>query len=82
MADIDHNTENLTLRLLREMREEQKQTRRETQRIAENMSGLARLISQLREELTTTLRIEIDGSLAHFETRVEQLIAREIAERN
>ena len=77
------DTENHTLKVLRQLRREQADTasslarliRNSEERLAHQISTteerLNRQMATLRDDLETTIKMEIGGALAHLETRLE-----------
>lgn len=85
MAD---EPENQTLMLLREIRAELREHRSMLLLLAENgrqldrrISGVERRIDELKTDLELMLKSELMGRLAHFETRIEQMVEQRLAER-
>lgn len=77
-------TETVTLELLFELakriQDEQRATRNEMRRLAENQMDTTRAIRALRDELELMIRTEIGGLFAHLETRLETRIADQLKE--
>ena len=79
--------ENLTLRLLREIRADQHAMRAELREhsrllvaLSENGRRIERRLEELRDDLELMLKAELMGRLAHFETRIEQMIEQRLGE--
>lgn len=83
--------ENLTLVLLREIRREQEEARRDgrsmldmiatlSSTVSRQNSRIERLISDLRDDLEAMVKMEIGGRFAGAESRIERREAAEFAE--
>jgi hypothetical protein len=75
MAEV---TSELLVKLLEQIRDEQRALRNEMRRLAENQMDTTRAIRALRDELELMIRTEIGGLFAHLETRLENRIAERL----
>jgi hypothetical protein len=73
MAEAD---DSLMLAILRELRAEMRQQRTLLLQLTEAVHRLERRISDTRAEIELMLKAELLGSLTHFETQMDERIAR------
>lgn len=91
MAEISLELFNLRFEQMNEMHREMRQEMREMRRdfhdmqkslltVSRQVINLDRRLSDVKEELEGTIKMELGGSFAHMETRLEQFIERRITE--
>lgn len=91
MAEISLELFNLRFEQLNEMHRELWQDIREMRRdfhdmqkslltVSRQMVNLDRRLSDVKDELEGTIKLELGGAFVHMETRLEQFIERRIAE--
>lgn len=64
----------------RELRDDIRKMADSMPQLSRQISSLDRRVSDVKDELEGTIKMEIGGSFAHFESRIEQLIERRLLE--
>ena len=91
MAEISLELFNLRFEQLNEMHREMRQEMREMRRdfhgmqkslltVSRQVVNLDRRLSDVKEELEGTIKMELGGAFAHMETRLEHFIGRRIGD--